>query len=81
MEIHESARRHRVADEDIVHAFDHALMWLRLSDEPIRYLLAGPDRAGNLLELVIIEAECDVLVIHAMALRASTQRELFGNDD
>ena len=64
-----------------MHAFDHVVAWLRLDDDPIRYLLAGADRAGNLLELVIIETDHDVLTIHAMALRRSTQRELFGDED
>jgi hypothetical protein len=35
----------------------------------------------NLLELVLIEAGGTELVIHAMALRTSTQRELFRGDD
>lgn len=46
-----------------------------------RYLVAGAERAGNLLELVVMEIEKDVLVIHAMTLRRSTQREIFGGDD
>lgn len=80
MEIHGSARRRRVSDEDISHAYDHTVAWLRLDDDPPRYLLAGPDRAGNLLELVILAVEDDVLVIHAMALRSRTQLELFGDE-
>jgi hypothetical protein len=80
VEIHKSARRHRVADADISHAYDHIVAWLRLDDDPPRYLLAGPDRAGNLLELVILAVEDEVLVIHAMALRPTTQFELFGDE-
>jgi len=44
------------------------------------YLVAGADRTGNLLELVVLAVEDDVLVIHAMALRRSTREELFGDD-
>ncbi len=77
VEIHRSARRHRVLDGDILHAYQHALAWIELGDDPPRYLVAGPDRAGNLLELVVMTLEADVLVIHAMALRRSTQRALF----
>jgi len=36
--------------------------WAELGDDPPRYLVAGADQAGNLLELVV---------------RRSTQRELF----
>jgi NADPH:quinone reductase-like Zn-dependent oxidoreductase len=41
----------------------------------------GPDRAGNLLEVVVILADVGALTIHAMPLRSSTQRELFGEGD
>ena len=54
---------------------------MELGDDPPRYLVAGPDRSGNLLELVLIEADGVELVIHAMALRPSTRRELFRGDD
>ncbi len=45
-----------------------------------RYLLAGPDRASNLLELVVLVLGGDELVIHAMGLRRSTAQELFGDE-
>ena len=81
MEIHRAARRHRVADEDIEHAYEHATVWVELGDDPLRYLLVGPDRSGHVLELVVIPtAELVELVIHAMALRRSTERELFGRE-
>lgn len=81
VEIHRSARRHGVADADIEHAYWHALAWVELGDDPPRYLTAGPDRAGNLVELVILDVMVGELVIHAMALRRSTQRELFGGTE
>ena len=81
MEIHHSARRHQVTDEDIEHAYEHATLWVELGDDPMRYLVIGPDRSGNMLELVVIRtAELVELVIHAMALRRSTERELFGRE-
>src|SRR5262245_1577426 len=46
-------RRHGVPDDDITHAYVHALAWLELDDAPPRYLLAGPDMACNLLERVV----------------------------
>ncbi len=57
------------------------MAWAGLGDDPPRYLMAGADRAGNLLELVVMELEDDVLVIHAMRLRRSTELELFGGKD
>lgn len=79
VEIHRSARRHLVADGDIEHAYEHATVWVELGEDPMRYLMAGPDRSGNILELVVIRtAEHVELVIHAMAMRRSTERELFG---
>lgn len=65
-------------DEDIGHAYEHAIEWIELGDDPPRYLVVGPARPGNLLELVVMEADGDELVIHAMALRRSTEQELFG---
>jgi hypothetical protein len=80
VEIHGSARRHDVADEDIEHAMAHSVIWAELGDDPPRYLLAGPDRAGNLLELVVVDLGEDELVIHAMQLRRSTALEFFGDE-
>lgn len=77
VDIHRSARRHHVSDDDIVHAYEHALTWVELGDDPPRYLVVGPDGSGNLLELVVLGVEEAELVIHAMPLRRSTERELF----
>jgi uncharacterized DUF497 family protein len=80
VEVHSSARRHGVPDEDIGHALEHAVAWAELGDDPPRYLVVGPGRSGNLLELVLLHTQGDELVIHAMALRRATQRELFGGE-
>jgi hypothetical protein len=74
VELHRSARKHGVADDDIVHAASHALAAYALledgDDEPRRTLLLAPDRAGNLLELVVLELDdARRLVIHAMPMR------------
>jgi len=68
-------------DEDIHHAYEHAVAWAELGDDPPRYPMASADRAGNLLKLVVMELEDDVLVIHAMRLRRSTELELFAGKD
>ena len=77
MEIHDSARKHSVADEDILHAIDHALAFEDAGEDPDRWLLIGPDAAGNLLEVVVmITTEGNQLAIHAMPMRDEYRRLL-----
>jgi hypothetical protein len=71
VEIHPLARRHGVVDDDILHAVEHSMVVDDLGEDPDRWLVIGPDRAGNLLEIVVlVTAEGDELIIHAMPLRA-----------
>jgi hypothetical protein len=42
----------------------------------VRWLVLGPDRAGNLLELVVIDRPDGPAVIHAMPMRAQYRRLL-----
>ena len=72
--IHRSARKHGVDDEDIQHAIDHALLIEDAGDDPDRWLVIGPDRAGNLLEVVVLTTHDVQLAIHAMALRPKYRR-------
>ena len=77
MNIHPAARRHGVPDDDITHAVDHSLVVVDIGEDPDRWLVVGPDRAANLLEIVVlITAEADTLVIHAMPLRSRYRRLL-----
>jgi len=77
VELHDSARKHGVADQDIVHAIDHALAIEDAGEDPDRWLLIGPDTAGNLLEVVVlITAEGTQIVIHAMPMRDKYARLL-----
>lgn len=75
MEIHQAARKHGIDDDDIRHAAEHALVGYALEQgdgEPRRTLLLGPDRAGNLLEIVVLELDDGTrLAIHAMRMRPS----------
>lgn len=49
----------------------HSIVVDDLGEDPDRWLVIGPDQAANLLELVVlITAEGDELIIHAMPLRA-----------
>jgi hypothetical protein len=69
VEILRSAFRHGVADEDIHHALRGALVVDEVGEDPLRYLVLGPDRAGNLLELVVLDRPQGPAVIHAMGMR------------
>ena len=61
-----SARKHGIADEDILHAFRNAI--LEVTDDDI-VMLVGPNRDGNLVEVAIIRSENGFLIIHAMQAR------------
>ncbi|MGN6187444.1 MAG: hypothetical protein ACTHOE_00980 [Conexibacter sp.] len=77
MRIHTSARKHGVADEDIRHATDHALVIEDIGDDPDRWLVLGPDRAANMLEVVVLTTvEGNRLAIHAMSMRPIYERLL-----
>lgn len=79
MEIYGSARRHGVADADIVHAVEHALAVGEQDDGKVLYL--GPDRAGNLLEVVAVAYSDGEIVIHAMRMRSKYEPFLRGEGD
>lgn len=77
MRIHASARKHGVADEDIRHAVDHALVIEDIGEDPDRWLVLGPDRAANMLEVVVLSTvEGTELAIHAMSMRPIYERLL-----
>lgn len=77
MEIHPSARKHGVADEDIEHAVAHA-MALDDQDEDTRLYL-GSARNADILEVVtIVRDDGSELVIHAMKMRRKYRRLLPG---
>ena len=61
-----------MADPDITHAYEHALVQLDLDpdDHPPRFAMVGPDTSGNFIELICIEADDNrIIVIHAMKAR------------
>ena len=55
VDIYRSARKHGVADADILHAVDHTLGAAEQDDGKVLYL--GADRAGNMLEVIAIERD------------------------
>ncbi|HEY8638505.1 MAG TPA: hypothetical protein VIL64_04645 [Solirubrobacteraceae bacterium] len=77
MEIHASARKHGIADEDIRHATEHAMAIDELDDDTRLYL--GPSRSADLLEIVtVVRDDNSELAIHAMKMRPKYQRLLPG---
>jgi hypothetical protein len=76
VEILRSALRHGIPGKDILHAVNHAITVEQVGEDPVRWLVLGPDRAGNLLELVVMDRPAGPAVIHAMPMRAQYRRLL-----
>ena len=81
MEVLLSALRHGIDPEDIQHArvytaVDESVD--EIGEDPLRYLVLGPDRAANLLELVVLDRPNGPAVIHAMPMRDKDRRLLPG---
>lgn len=75
VEVHPSARRHGVSDDDMLHALTNSLAIENAGEDPDRWLVIGPSRAGNLLEVVMLAtAEGKELIIHAMPMRPKYRR-------
>ncbi len=61
----------------MLHAVEHSLVVDDLGEDPDRWLVLGPDTAGNLLELIVlISREGDEIIIHAMPMRPKYRRLL-----
>ena len=70
MRISDSARKHHVDEEDIVHAWENAIRYVEFEyDGEERLLVIGADRHGRMLELVAVPAREPTRIIHADRLR------------
>lgn len=69
LEITPSARKHGIADEDMLHAVEQALRTVEQGDDTVLYI--GGDRTGRLLEVVVVNDKRGPRIIHAMPLRPS----------
>jgi len=77
VEVHPSARKHGIADEDIKHAAANAMTIDEQDDDTRLYL--GPAHSADLLEVVtIVRVDGPELAIHAMRMRPKYQRLLPG---
>jgi hypothetical protein len=75
-----SSRRHGIDDEDIQHCVENPVVIVEVAEDPVRYLILGPDLAGNLLELIILDRPQGPAVIHAMKMRPKYRRLLPGSE-
>ena len=77
MDVHPSARKHGIADDDMQHAAENAMAIEDQDDDTRLYL--GPDRNAEFFEVVtIVRDDGSELAIHAMPMRAKYQRLLPG---
>lgn len=61
----------------MLYAVKHAVAVEDLGEDPDRWIVVGPDRAANLLEvIVLVTQEGSEMIIHAMPLRAIYRRLL-----
>jgi len=69
-----SAHRHGIDPSDVDHALRHAQVPEEVGEDPLRYLVLGPDAAGNMLEVVVMDRPQGPAVIHAMHMQAKYER-------
>jgi hypothetical protein len=62
-----SATRHGVTPTEALHAWAFAVDSYILSEEMVMYI--GPDRAGNLLEIGVVEWHEALAIVHSMPAR------------
>lgn len=73
MDVLPSAFRHDIQQEDIEHVLRNAIVVEEVGEDPTRFLVLGPDRAANLLELVVMDRPNGPAVIHAMPMSTRYQ--------
>lgn len=64
--IEASAHRHGVFDEEMIHALSNPIKHYELDN---MIMIIGPDLAGNLLEIGVVDSADYLVVIHAMRAR------------
>jgi hypothetical protein len=63
----QSAARHGIAEVDSLHAWAFAVDTYDLGEGLVMYI--GPDRAGNLLEVGVVDWHDELAIVHAMRAR------------
>ena len=68
MRVAQAARKHGVADEDMLHAVSNPIAQWRLDDDFM--MRVGPARDGDLLEVGVLGVDTDdAVIVHAMRAR------------
>jgi hypothetical protein len=62
-----SARRHGVERDTILHAFNNPIRSEDLDEGMTMFV--GPDHAGNLMEIGLVDGEDGPVIVHAMPAR------------
>ena len=84
LEIHKTALKHGVSTLDIHHATSHAIQTFQYFDEwdRKRILTIGPDRSGNMLELIAtVRSDQTARIFHAMKIRPKFQNLINQRND
>ncbi len=68
----DSARKHGVADDDVLHAFHHPVSYEDL-DEGFTMII-GPSRSAALLEIGVVDTDHGPVIVHAMNARTKYTR-------
>lgn len=63
----DSARKHGVSDETILHAFNNPILVEDLDERMTMFI--GPNRAGHLYEIGVVGTDEGPIVVHAMKAR------------
>lgn len=63
----QSAARHGIAEVDALHAWAFAIDAYDLGEGLVMFV--GPDRAGNLLEVGVVDWHEELAIVHAMRAR------------
>ena len=62
----DSARKHGVPDDDILHAYRHPIRFFDLDD---LIMLVGPSRSAGLIEIGVARREGIEFIVHATTAR------------
>lgn len=62
-----SARKHGIHDDDMLHAFNHPMFVEDLDEGFVMFV--GADVAGNLLEIRVVDSTDGPIIVHAMTAR------------
>ncbi|HEY1967872.1 MAG TPA: hypothetical protein VGH89_07985 [Pseudonocardia sp.] len=79
MDTADSVHKHGVADDDTRHAVAQSIRVVRQGSAD-RVLVIGPNRVSALLEVVVLDPDTELVIIHAMGLRPKFYRFLKGGE-